>query len=404
MQYSHSRLSTFEQCPLRFKYHYIDEIEPPEIEESVEAFLGSRVHEALEKLYKDAKFQKVLALEELLTYYNEIWKKNWGPAIKIVKAGYTEENFCRMGEAYIEAYYKRHAPFNQAKTVGLEHKVLIELNGHTLLGFIDRLSYDPRTDTYEIHDYKTSLHLMPDETARTDRQLALYSIAVRSAYKTSRVKLIWHFLAFEKDVVIEKTDAELEELKRDTLHLIKRIEGERDFKPRVSALCDYCEFRPICPEWKHLYKVEDLPPSAYANDTGVQLVNRYVELQDKVKMLSAEQEEVKKALTEYAKREGVTAVAGSGFKARIATYGDLKIPKDREDDVRALLQEYNLWSDASRIDMFRLRDIVQSYPFNPDNPNDSSWKPWPPELIKRLAKLLKKEENVRVYVRKMDNE
>ena len=65
--YSHSRLSTFEQCPLKFKFAYIDKIET-EIEETIEAFLGSRVHEALEKLYKDLKFQKLNTLKELLGF------------------------------------------------------------------------------------------------------------------------------------------------------------------------------------------------------------------------------------------------------------------------------------------------------------------------------------------------
>lgn len=47
--YSHSRLSTFEQCPNKYKLHYIDKVET-EAEQSIEAFLGSRAHETLEKL------------------------------------------------------------------------------------------------------------------------------------------------------------------------------------------------------------------------------------------------------------------------------------------------------------------------------------------------------------------
>ena len=39
VQYSHSRLSTFEQCPLRFKYQYIDKIKREE--DSIEAFMGN---------------------------------------------------------------------------------------------------------------------------------------------------------------------------------------------------------------------------------------------------------------------------------------------------------------------------------------------------------------------------
>jgi len=48
--YSHSRLSSFEQCPQKFKLKYIDKAEV-EVEETIERFLGSRVHDALEKRY-----------------------------------------------------------------------------------------------------------------------------------------------------------------------------------------------------------------------------------------------------------------------------------------------------------------------------------------------------------------
>ena len=63
--YSHSRLSCFEQCPQKFKLHYIDKVKT-EVEESVEAFMGSRVHDTLEKLYRDLQYQKMNSLEDLL--------------------------------------------------------------------------------------------------------------------------------------------------------------------------------------------------------------------------------------------------------------------------------------------------------------------------------------------------
>jgi len=48
-RYSHSKLSTFEQCRYKYKLKYVDRIKL-EGASNVEAFLGSRVHEALEKL------------------------------------------------------------------------------------------------------------------------------------------------------------------------------------------------------------------------------------------------------------------------------------------------------------------------------------------------------------------
>ena len=48
--YSHSRLSTFEDCPLKYKYTYIDKLDRDR-RDSIEAFMGGLVHATMEKLY-----------------------------------------------------------------------------------------------------------------------------------------------------------------------------------------------------------------------------------------------------------------------------------------------------------------------------------------------------------------
>ena len=82
--YSHYRLSYFEQCPQKYKLNYIDKVET-EIAESIEAFLGSRVHETLEKLYRDLQYQKMNSLEDLVGFFRDEWFKNWNDSIVIVK-------------------------------------------------------------------------------------------------------------------------------------------------------------------------------------------------------------------------------------------------------------------------------------------------------------------------------
>ena len=42
-------MATFEDCPKRFEYRYVLKI--PSETDGIEAFVGSRVHEVLEKLY-----------------------------------------------------------------------------------------------------------------------------------------------------------------------------------------------------------------------------------------------------------------------------------------------------------------------------------------------------------------
>ena len=158
--YSHSRLSCFEQCPYKYKLKYINKVEP-ETAQSIEVYMGSRVHETLEKLYRDLAYKKTNALEELLTFLRDEWNKNWTDDILIVKEEYTKENYLHMAEQFISDYYQRYYPFDHEKTIAIEDQIIIDLDGsgeYKLQGFIDRLT-EREDGYYEIHDYKTNSRL-----------------------------------------------------------------------------------------------------------------------------------------------------------------------------------------------------------------------------------------------------
>ncbi len=236
--FSHSRLACFERCPLKFRYKYIDKVKTDR-EQGVEAFLGTTVHAVLEKLYKDLRFRKLNTLEKLLEWFGQEWKKNWNDDILIVRKDYTQENYRKMGEDYIRDYYRRYKPFDQARTIALEERVKINLDpggNYRLQGYIDRLSYEGN-GVYEIHDYKTNFNIPVKEYIDDDRQLALYALAVLSNYQDAKkVRLVWHFLSVDKEVVLEKTHEQLEKLKEDTKELIDSIRAEKTFQPRPSKL------------------------------------------------------------------------------------------------------------------------------------------------------------------------
>ena len=65
--------------------------------------------------------------------------------------------------------------------------------------------------------------------------------------KEKEVKLIWHFLNYNKKIVSKRTDQQLEELKLDILNLIGQIKEEKEFPHNKSILCNWCEYKDICP-------------------------------------------------------------------------------------------------------------------------------------------------------------
>ena len=81
--YSYSRLNTFEQCPLKFKYKYIDKI--PETKITIEAYLGKTVHRTLEWLYSQVKQNKIPTIEEVIIFYSREWERKYKSTITIIK-------------------------------------------------------------------------------------------------------------------------------------------------------------------------------------------------------------------------------------------------------------------------------------------------------------------------------
>ena len=102
--YSNSRIDTFEQCPRKYKFRYVDNIRTET--EGVEAFVGKRVHETLEKLYRDLKLTKLNTVDELLHFYESEWEKNWHGKVMSFLLGITPGHYFGLGKQCIVDYYK----------------------------------------------------------------------------------------------------------------------------------------------------------------------------------------------------------------------------------------------------------------------------------------------------------
>ena len=388
--YSYSKLGTFDQCKLRYKYQYIDRLET-EVENTVEAFMGDLVHRALEKLYKDLKFQKMNSLQDLLDYYNDTWAKEWNDAIVIVRKDYESENFRKMGEKFITDYYNRFKPFDQDRTIGLETMRKIEIEPGFLFHIrVNRLAVD-KEGVYEIHDYKTSNSLPTQEDAENNLQLAIYAYGVKKMYPDAKkTRLIWHYLAFDKDVIVEKTNEELEEIKNSMVAKMHEAEACTEFPAQVSALCDWCLFRQHCPKFKHLYELEDKNVEEFRDDDGVKLANEYTAISEKAKKLDKEKEQLKDRLVNFAKKKDVDTVYGSDVKVSIYTYPRLSFPK-KDEPLRAefldKIKELGLWEQLAQPDVYSLAKMINNREIHAD-------------LVNLLERFIDRGETIRIYVNK----
>lgn len=393
--YSHSQLETFQSCPLKYKFRYIDKIRKPE-EQSIEAFVGSCVHSIFQKLYDDLLLRKLNALEELLAHYRFVWERAYKSTIKIVRDDLTPENYFKYGEQCIRNYYARYMPFSQSQTLGTEAHVVFSLDAsgdHRFQGYIDRLARR-KDGTYEIHDYKTSRTLPSQAEADSERQLALYQVGLTSRWSdVERVDLIWHYVGLDSTLRSTRTPEQLRELKDKTIALIDVIESTTEFEPVKSNLCQWCEYRPQCPLWKHVEAVKALPSAEFDADAGVRLANEYAQAKFEFDRLAHQLHLLKETIIEFARQKDVKVLQGKGATVAVNSRERKTFPA-KDDPLRPalehLLKQSGQWDAVSELDVHRLLKLVEE-------------EQWEPELLSQLRTFLTAESSVSIRVTRTED-
>jgi len=405
--YSHSKIGTFESCPQKYKFQYVDRIRSDI--EFVEPFLGDRVHEALQKLYDLVRHGRIPDEQLILDYYEKQWAAHWNDGVRIVKPDLRAEDYRNVGRNCLQDHYRHYHPFHQGIVVALEMKISISLDRagqFKMIGFIDRV--DKTGDgVFEIHDYKTSQSLPSQEEKDRDRQLALYEIGLRDYFGgVNRVALVWQYLRFDHEIRSQHTEKELDELRAQMIAKIQEIEAATatgNFPPRESNLCNWCEHRPICPIWKHLYTVaEKAAQAGPLPDDGAVLVNQLadlerqrMELTRQTEELKAEQERIQEAIIQYARAHGIERVFGADRQAVVRRKTEWVIPTksaqpDEYEQMVALLRRSPLWAELTDFSSAKLKEWL-------DKPQGQS-------LRAQLRALIKQEEQWRVSLRKKQDE
>ncbi len=261
---------------------------------------------------------------------------------------------------------------------------------HEVTGFIDRL-VKVSDGVWEIHDYKTSASLMTQGKADADRQLALYELAVREAYPdAAEVSLVWHYLVFDQEVRSTRSPQQLADLRAQVLESIHHIEAQTEFPTKTSALCDWCEYRPQCPSWRHEVELADLPESEYASEPRVALVDRYVSLAEEIRNLETEKDALAAEILRRADADGLDQVFGTTHALKVFRFRGAGVPgKDDpgREEVEAILRADGLWDRFSYLAAAPLAKAIDG-------------RMLPRETMERLSGYVTIRSGARLYPRK----
>jgi RecB family exonuclease len=354
MRLSYTALDTYKHCPLKFKFREIDRIKTPKTKE---AFFGSLIHEVLKYFHNPSQLIPPTE-EELLQYFSQ----KWDPTLF---ADSQEETIAfSQGVKILKNYYAQNFPL-EFNIVDLETRFeapIIENNEtHTITGIIDRIDRLPN-GVFEVIDYKTSKKMPGQKHIDNNLQLAVYHLGVANRWPSiieqkKPVKLSLYYLQHGEKLSTIRTPEYIEETKEKillTIDQIKNSAAAQKFEPQPGPLCDWCQYQPYCPLFKH--KFQEKTPS---DEEIKKMVEEYFMLKEQSDKSVKRLAEIKNIINCYYDEQGIERVfSDSGQMTRAGKKTFVYDGKALKD----ILEPLGKWKEILTVDTAKLKGIIASLP------------------------------------------
>jgi len=244
---SPSKVSSFTDCGLAFRFSAIDHLpEPP----SVAATRGTLVHAALERLFclEPQERTQARALSCLDAAVVDLRAHPEFSGLELDDAA--EATFVDEARALLEKYFRLEDP-TTITPIGIELKLEVEVGGVRLRGIIDRLELDADGELV-VTDYKTGR--APGERQEQQRLagVAFYSLLCERLFGRRPAKVQLLYLADPLAIISVPTDRSTRGVERKLAAVwtaVERACEREDFRPNPGRLCDWCGFKAYCPSF-----------------------------------------------------------------------------------------------------------------------------------------------------------
>jgi putative RecB family exonuclease len=242
---SPSKVSSFTDCALAFRFSAIDRLpEPP----SPAAIRGTLVHAALERLHLLQPAERTVdaALACLAEACVEL--RDDPEYVGLELSGDDEVAFLAEAAELVRNYFRLEDP-RSVRAIGLELMLTAEVDGVPLRGIIDRLELDGEGGLV-VTDYKTGAAPSTQHERKRLSGVHIYSLLCEELLgrRPTRVQLL--FLRDPLAIITEPSDRSTRGTRRTlgaVWQAVERACQREDFRPQPSRLCEWCSFRAYCP-------------------------------------------------------------------------------------------------------------------------------------------------------------
>ncbi|MCW2613181.1 MAG: hypothetical protein JWN08_175 [Frankiales bacterium] len=242
-----SRLTTWLDCPRRYRMTYLDRPSPQKGPPWAHNTVGAAVHLALARWWAEPRARRTPVV-----------------ARGLVDSGWRTDGFADSAQAdrwrlragdMVERYVATLDPADEP--VGVERTVAVRTGSLAVSGRIDRV--DQRGDELVVVDYKTGRSVLTTDDARGSLALALYALAGRRTLRRDCRRVELHHLPSGQVVGFDHTDQSLarhlsraEAIGAEAVAAAEALlaGGDADalFPARVGPRCGWCDLARACPQ------------------------------------------------------------------------------------------------------------------------------------------------------------
>jgi len=251
-RFSFSQLAAFDNCPLQYKFAFILKVPAPSDKASL--IFGRVMHNVLYDFLLPLSmggqanlFSKTPDLKEYINWkkLKDIYEKRFvseGYSSKKEKQDYYNDGINSL-KLFLEEI-KNEKP----SILYLEKDFSFKVNNDIIKGKIDRI--DKNLDgSVDVIDYKTGNS--KEKLAYKDKkQLIIYQLFLEKSLKLKVSNLSYYYLKDATWQTFKASEAEKIKVETEVIEQIKAIK-KKEFIAKPSRLCQYCDFKEICP-WRQI--------------------------------------------------------------------------------------------------------------------------------------------------------
>jgi len=260
-----TRLTSWLDCPRRYRMTYLDRPPPPKGAPWAHNSVGASVHNAL------AGWWRLPLSRRTVTAAGDLLQAGW------IGQGFADERQSARqrsrARAMVESYVATLDPADEP--LGVERTVATRTDRIAVSGRIDRLDErlaappgppgqtgSDRGTELVVVDYKTGRHLLSTDDARSSLALALYAVAAARSLRRACHRVELHHLPSGTVLGWEHTDGALARQVRRAEDIAAECAGADEayrggleparydevFPPRPGPGCGWCDYRQHCAE------------------------------------------------------------------------------------------------------------------------------------------------------------